>query len=47
MLPDLVDPEGNDVPEVYIDRLEQQENKYPPFLTFDYSRNTIYLMPDD
>jgi len=33
-LPQVVDPEGNDEPEVYVSIMEAQEDKYPPFLMF-------------
>ena len=45
-LPEVVDPEGNDEPEVYVGILEQQEENYPPFLLFDSDTRTITLKPD-
>ena len=45
-LPAVVDPDGNDIPEVYIDKMDAQEDKYPPFLMFENATNTITLKPD-
>jgi|Transcript_42353 hypothetical protein len=45
-LPAVVDPEGNDEPEVYVGKMEQQEDKYPDFLLFTNSTNTIKFNPD-
>jgi hypothetical protein len=45
-LPPVVDPDGNDIPEVYVDYMDAQEEKYPPFLMFENSTNTITLKPD-
>lgn len=45
-LPPVVDPDGNDIPEVYIDKMDAQEEKYPPFLMFENQTNTITLKPD-
>lgn len=45
-IPQLVDPEGNDMPECYIDKMEGQEDKYPPFLMYENSTQTITLMPN-
>ena len=45
-LPPDVDPDGNDIPEVYIDKMDAQEEKYPPFLMFENNTNTITLKPD-
>jgi hypothetical protein len=45
-LPPVVDPDGNDIPEVYIDKMDAQEEKYPPFLMFENATNTITLKPD-
>ena len=42
----MLDPDGNDVPEVYIDKMDAQEEKYPPFLMFENNTNTITLKPD-
>jgi len=45
-LPAVKDPEGNDEPEVYVGYMEQQEDKYPEFLYFTNSTNTIKFNPD-
>ena len=45
-LPEVADPEGNDEPEVYVGYMDQQEEKYPPFLLFDSDTSTITLKPD-
>ena len=45
-LPAVVDPEGNDEPEVYVGYMDQQEDKYPEFLYFTNSTNTIKFNPD-
>ena len=45
-LPEVSDPEGNDEPEVYIGKMDQQADKYPPFLVFNNETNTITLRPD-
>ena len=45
-LPEITDPEGNDEPEVYIGKMDQQADKYPPFLLFNNKTNTITLQPD-
>jgi len=45
-LPAVVDPEGNDEPEVYVGFMEQQEDKYPTFLLFTNATNTIKFNPD-
>lgn len=45
-LPAVVDPEGNDEPQVYVDYMDQQEDKYPDFLLFTNSTNTIKFSPD-
>ena len=42
-LPEVVDPEGNDVPEVYVGYMESQESNYPEFLLFNNATNTITL----
>jgi hypothetical protein len=34
-VPRLVDPEGNDVPEVYVGKMDGQQDKYPPFLMYE------------
>lgn len=46
VLPAITDPEGNDEPEVYIGYMDQQADKYPPFLLFNNKTNTITLQPD-
>jgi hypothetical protein len=45
-IPPLVDPEGNDTPQVYVGTMEAQEDKYPPFLMYENSTQTITLMPN-
>jgi hypothetical protein len=45
-LPQMIDPEGNDDPEVYIDVMDAQEEKYPPFLMYENATNTIVLRPN-
>ena len=45
-LPPVVDPEGNDIPEVYIDQMNGNEDKFPPFLMFENATNTITFKPD-
>ena len=45
-LPPVTDPDGNDIPEVYIDKMDGQEEKYPPFLMFENNTNTITFKPD-
>jgi len=45
-LPNVVDPEGNDEPEVYVDIMDAQEDKYPPFLMFENSTNTLIFKPN-
>lgn len=45
-LPPVVDKEGNDDPEVRLDVMEAQEDKYPPFLTFENNTNTLIMRPD-
>jgi len=45
-LPEVTDPEGNDDPEVYVGKMDQQEDKYPEFLLFNNGTNTITLKPD-
>ena len=44
-LPEVVDPEGNDIPEVYVGVMDAQEEKYPPFLLYENSTRTITLKP--
>jgi len=43
-LPELEDKEGNDVPEVYVNRMVNQT--YPPFLWFNNVTNTLVFRPD-
>jgi hypothetical protein len=43
-LPQLVDKEGNDVPEVYI--APYKDKLYPPFLSFNNLTNTLSFRPD-
>ena len=45
-LPKVVDADGNDEPVVYIDVMDAQEDKYPPFLGFENDTNTIILRPN-
>jgi len=45
-LPDVEDADENDDPVVVIDRMEAQEDKYPPFLNFENDTNTIIMRPD-
>ena len=45
-LPPVVDSEGNDIPEVYIDKMNGAEDKFPPFLMFENATNTITFKPD-
>ena len=45
-LPAVVDPEGNDEPEVYVGYMDQQENKFPEFLLYNNASSTITLKPD-
>lgn len=45
-LPGVVDPEGNDEPEVYVGYMDQQDDKYPEFLLFNNATNTITLKPN-
>lgn len=44
-LPPVVDSEGNDDSEVYVDYMEAQEDKYPEFLVFANDSNTIIIDP--
>lgn len=46
-LPRVIDSEGNDESEVYVDYMEAQEDKYPPFLTFANDSNTLIIFPND
>jgi hypothetical protein len=46
-LPDIVDPDGNSEPEVYIMPMEAQEDQYPTFLHYDNDTRTITFKPDD
>ena len=34
-LPEATDPEGNDEPEVYVNYMDNQKEKYPEFLQFN------------
>lgn len=43
-LPQLVDKEGNDVPELYI--APYKDKLYPPFLSFNNLTNTLSFRPD-
>ena len=45
-LPPVGDPDGNDIPVVYIDKMDTQEDRYPPFLLFDNNTYIITMMPD-
>ena len=45
-LPPVVDPDGNDIPEVYITMMDAQEDKFPPFMMFENATNTITFKPD-
>ena len=45
-IPKLVDPEGNDVPEVYVGKMDAQEDKYPPFLMYENATQTVILRPN-
>jgi hypothetical protein len=47
VLPPIEDPNNNDVPEVYLHTMEAQENRYPPFLMFENSTNTLIFRPID
>lgn len=46
-LPVVEDPNANDVPVVYVAKMEAQEDRYPPFLMFENSTNTIIFRPID
>lgn len=39
------DPNANDVPVVYVAPMEAQEDRYPPFLMYENSTNTIIFRP--
>jgi len=43
-LPRLEDKEGNDIPEVYVNKMTNQA--YPPFLHFENYTNTLVFRPD-
>ena len=45
-LPKIVDPEGNDKPELYIGEMDGQEDKFPDFISFDNSTSTIRFAPN-
>ena len=42
-LPNFYDPEGNDVPMIYINSMENQ--KFPDFVSYDNSTKTIFFRP--
>lgn len=42
-LPAFSDPEGNDTPQVYITRMENQE--FPDFLSYDNATQTVTMKP--
>jgi len=44
-LPVVEDPNANDVPVVYVAPMEAQEDRYPPFLMYENSTNTIIFRP--
>lgn len=44
-LPVVEDPNQNDVPQVYVAPMEAQEDRYPPFLMYENSTNTIIFRP--
>jgi len=46
-LPGWSDPEGNDNAEIYVSKMDGQETKYPPFMLFENSTNTINFRPRD
>lgn len=45
-LPELIDSEGNDEPEVNILRMENQEDRFPGFLDFNQETRTLTFTPD-
>ena len=46
-LPDALDPEGNDEPEIYVGKMVNQEDKYPDFLIYSNETKTIKFEPKD
>lgn len=46
-LPPIKDAEGNDVPEVLIQRMEAKEDRFPKFLNFTNSTRTLTFRPKD
>lgn len=46
-LPAWNDPDNNDQAEIYVSEMEGQESKYPPFLAFVNSTNTLSFRPVD
>lgn len=44
-LPELVDPEGNDEPQVYINYMDEQRDRYPDFLFYNNETRTITFTP--
>ena len=45
-LPELVDPEANDEPEVLVTPIEGQEDKYAAFIDIDAETSTLTMTPD-
>lgn len=45
-LPELIDPEGNDEPEIFLSTIENYEDRYPAFLDFDQETRTLTFTPD-
>ena len=45
-LPEVIDPEGNDEPEVYVAIMEEQEDRYPNFLSYNNDTRKIKFNPD-
>lgn len=45
-IPQLVDPEGNDTPECYVGIMNAQSDKFPPFLMYENSTQTVILRPN-
>jgi hypothetical protein len=46
-LPGWSDPDNNDQAEIYVSVMDGQESKYPPFLAFVNSTNTLSFRPVD
>ena len=44
-LPDIIDPEGNAEPLVFLDYNKVEYGEFPPFLTFDDATNTLIINP--